>query len=62
MKYYYRVRSEPLGRHIRCRVFSTTNPNGTWAKIGELVIDKDERQDFQEAFNADFIDEETQSP
>jgi len=57
MKYYYRVRHQKRGGHIHCRAFSTTTPNGTWAKIGELVLAEAEWLDFQRTFNAEFIEE-----
>lgn len=40
MKHYFRLRYEIKGGHVHCRLFSTTNPNGTWAKNGDLVFTK----------------------
>lgn len=42
----FRVRYEKRGGHIHCRVFSAENPSGTFAKLGELVMDERDWQSF----------------
>jgi hypothetical protein len=37
-----------VGRHYRCRVFSASNPSGTFAKLGDLVMDEKDWDCFRD--------------
>jgi len=43
----FRVRYELLGGHYHLRVFSANNPSGTFAKLGDLVMDEADRDSFK---------------
>lgn len=44
----FRVRYEKLGAHIHCRVFSASNPSGTFAKLGDLTMDEKDWDSFRD--------------
>lgn len=48
-KWYFRLRWKVLGGHVHCRLFSTKNYNGTWAKCGDIIVSVEEWPQFQEA-------------
>ena len=39
---FFRVRYRKQGGHYHCRIFSSSSRNGTYAKLGDLVLDKDD--------------------
>ncbi len=59
-KTYWRVRFAIRGGHVHCRLFSTNNPKGTWAKCGDFVTRKGaEFRDLLAGFQAaEFIPED----
>jgi hypothetical protein len=44
----FRVRWRVLGGHIHCRVFSAENPSGTFAKLGDLIMDERDWNSFRD--------------
>jgi hypothetical protein len=59
-RFYFRIRFKVQGGHVHCRVFSTPNPNGTWAKLGDLTVSRGpEFRDLCAAFRgADMLGED----
>jgi len=56
---YIRIRWNKLGGHIHCRVFTSQNVNGTFAKNGDLVFDEFEWPDILDKFSrAQFVEDE----
>lgn len=49
---HFRVRWKRLGGHYHCRVFSAENPAGTFAKLGDLVMDERDWESFQMLFGS----------
>jgi hypothetical protein len=39
---YIRIRYEKKGGHFHCRLFTSQNSQGTYAKCGDLVFDEHE--------------------
>jgi hypothetical protein len=46
---YIRIRWKKQGGHYHCRLFTTQNYHGTFAKCGELVFDEREWPDIVDA-------------
>ncbi len=47
MKRYFRIRHKLGGWHVHCRLFVTTNPNGTWQKCGDIIMDDIDFAEFR---------------
>jgi hypothetical protein len=47
---YIRIRWRQAGAHIHCRVFTSQDANGTYAKNGDLVFDEREWPDMIDKF------------
>lgn len=43
----FRIRYLRLGGHIHTRIFSAENPGGTFAKLGDLVMDVHDWESFK---------------
>ena len=57
---YIRIRWQKLGGHYHCRVFTTQNYNGTYAKCGDLTFDEREWPEVQDKLSrAEFMEEGT---
>ena len=44
----FRIRYQKRGGHIHCRVFSASNPSGTFAKLGDLTMDEQDWDSFRD--------------
>ena len=55
---YIRIRWKKQGGHYHCRVFTSQNYNGTFAKNGDLVFDEREWPEVMDKLSgAEFVDE-----
>lgn len=55
---YIRIRWKKLGAHYHCRVFTSQNLNGTFARNGELVFDEREWPEVRDELSrVEFIEE-----
>ena len=55
---YIRIRWQKRGGHYHCRVFTSQNYNGTFAKNGELVFDEHEWPEVRDKLSrCEFIEE-----
>ena len=55
---YIRIRWTKLGGHYHCRVFTSQNQNGTFAKNGEVVFDEREWPEVRDKLSrCEFIED-----
>lgn len=43
----FKIRWRMHGIHFHCRIFAAHNAGNGWAKIGDLVMDKEDWENFQ---------------
>lgn len=55
---FIRIRWKKEGGHYHCRLFTTQNPQGTWAKCGDLVFDEREWPEVRDKLSrCEFLEE-----
>lgn len=56
---YIRIRYRKQGGHYHCRLFTSQNYNGTFAKCGDLVFDEREWPEVRDKLSrCEFINDE----